>query len=412
MDSIIYRIFLHNWQRKAVALISALIVWLFVNASITDTKTLPNVPIRIVNLPPDKTIQGLLPNRLLSKRITLTLRGTKDVIQELEPGDLEVLLDVSTADSNDWVVQVTKKNLVSLNPAIDLSHHITEVFHPEFVLKLSPLVTDKIAITVLTPEGTAPAGYEFLDIWPQKLMQTVSGSQEEIDSLKAAGLELNLNLSDISKADLDALQSTSDQVHNDEINFLVPDKWKRVAISFHNNAMEEINDPDAHDLSIAFLRKSFLKIDNVIPIRVFYPIQSSETVNAKTYPLAINDLIQKKNEVTIFTMPLYVRDVSHLFLDVVREDIEIAIVAAPKSEREILHWSLEVIDPNELEDTYVAFLLTNAKDNPAIAKRQEAVLRKRFRDYVQRLTLYAAPDQLLHLESRLDQDSIKVQPIK
>lgn len=410
MDSIIYRLFIFNWQRKAVALISAIVVWLFVNASITDTKTLPNVPIRIVNLPSDKTIQGLLPNRLLSKRITLTLRGTKDIIQELEPGDLEVLLDVSTADSNDWVVQVSKKNLVSLNPSIDLAHHITEVFHPEFVLKLSPLVTDKIPITILTPTGTPPTGYEFLDIWPQKLMQTVSGSQEEIDSLKAAGLELTLHLGDISKADLDALHTPS--VHDDEISYLVPDKWKRVAIPFHNNALEEINDADTHDLSIAFLRKSFLKINNVLPIRVFYPLQSSEKINPKTYPLAINDLIQQKNEVTIFTMPLYVRDVSHLFLDVVREDIEIAIVAAPKEEREILHWSLEVIDPSSLEDTYVAFVLTNAKDQPAIAKRQEGVLRKRFRDYMQRLTLFSAPEQPLHLESRLDLNNIKVHPLK
>lgn len=107
METVIYNFFFHNWKRKALALVSAAIVWLFVNQSITEVKTISNVPIRIINLPSDKTIQGLLPNGILSKRITLTLTGTKDVIEELEPGDVEVLLDASLADQDDWIVRVT-----------------------------------------------------------------------------------------------------------------------------------------------------------------------------------------------------------------------------------------------------------------------------------------------------------------
>ena len=89
MESVIRRMFLHNWQRKLVAVLTAIVIWLFVNHSINETKTIFNVPIRIINLPPDKTIPGLLPNGMLSRRITLTLTGAKDVIEEMEPGDLE-----------------------------------------------------------------------------------------------------------------------------------------------------------------------------------------------------------------------------------------------------------------------------------------------------------------------------------
>src|ERR1700761_2105489 len=148
MESMISRFFLHNWQRKLVGLLTAIIIWLFVNHSINGTKTIANVPIRIINLPSDKTISGLLPNGMLTRRIALTVTGTMNVVEELEAGDLEVLIDASLADSDEWVVQITKKNLVSLNPSIDLRHHITQLEHTDLVIKLSRLITAKIPITI------------------------------------------------------------------------------------------------------------------------------------------------------------------------------------------------------------------------------------------------------------------------
>ena len=100
------KLLLNNWQRKLVAISTALIIWLFVNHSIISTKTIANVPIRIIKLPPDKTIIGLLPNGVLKKRMTLTLSGTRDVIEELEPGDLEVVIDASIIDRFDVTVMV------------------------------------------------------------------------------------------------------------------------------------------------------------------------------------------------------------------------------------------------------------------------------------------------------------------
>ena len=77
METILTRLFFHNWQQKLVALIAALIIWLFVNHSIIDSKTIANIPVRVVNMPSDKTILGLMPNGVLSKRISLTLSGKK-----------------------------------------------------------------------------------------------------------------------------------------------------------------------------------------------------------------------------------------------------------------------------------------------------------------------------------------------
>lgn len=393
----------NNWQRKLMAVFSAMVVWWFVNNSITETKIIPNVPIRIVNLPANKTVVGLLPNRLLSKRVTLTLTGTKDVMQELEQGDVEVLLDVSMATSDDWVVNINKKNLVSLNPSVDLLHHVTQVDHSELVLKLSPLESAKIPITISPPTGDSPKDYEFLDIWPQTLMQMVSGAEEEIQALKLEGLEVSFDLSTITKNELDAIsaQQSSQEL---EVAFPVPDSWKKVMI---NGTLEEINDPEAQNLRVDFLRKEAVPVKSHLPIRVYYPLKYSDTINATTHPLITNNLIDKKYDNFVLKMPLYVREVSSLFLETILENMEISIIAEPKEERESLLWSLEIIDPHYLEDNYVALLLEDMAES-ATKRQREILLRKRFQQYLQKLSLFAAPDRKLQLQARLGDDNITV----
>lgn len=406
MESLIAQLFLHNWQRKLVAVLTAIFIWLFVNHSISETKTISNVPVRIINLPIDKTIQGLLPNGVLSRRITLTLTGSKNIVEELEPGDLEVLLDASTADNDDWIVNVSKKNLVSLNPSIDLIQHISQVDHSEFVIKLSKLVTAKIPLTIEPPKGAAPQGYEYLDIWPQHLIQTISGPEEEIQKLKDTGLEITYDLSEISKADLDGVKNN---IRNDEVSYSIPKKWKQVTIPFRPHSAEEFNDPEAQNLHMDFLRKELIPLDRQIPVRLFFPLDDLDQLNPETVSFEINDDINKKSGLAIFIKPLFASGVSRLFIDVIRNSMEIVIIAAPPNKRKVLSWSLQFIQPRELEDIYVAFSIANATTGrglpKTISKKQEETLRKRFRDYMQHMTLYLSNNTKLHLKSTLESNN-------
>lgn len=404
-------ILIHNWQRKLVAISTALILWLFVNSSIIATKTVTNVPIRIIKLPPDKTVIGLLPNGVLNKRITLTISGTRDVVEELEPGDLEVVIDASIIDRDDWIVAIGKKNIVSLNPSLDLTHHITQVVHNEFVMKLSRIVTAKIPLTITRPIGEPPKEYEFLDVWPKQLTQTLSGPAEEIQKLKTKGLELTFDLSKISQEELDAARKEQGE-HQDEISFSIPDKWKRVLIRYRNNSYEELNDPEAENIKIDFLHRDFLAIDRKIPIRVFYPLEFSDTINPETYRLVSGAKVEKYNAITVFTFPLYIKDVSHLFLDVIRDNLEIVLVAAPKSEREVLEWSAEIIGPNELEELFIAHAMSQRSKKTGgyvpLSKAAEEMLRKRFKKYLDRVVLWVTPNQKLSLETVLENREISV----
>lgn len=413
MEQIVYRFFLQNWPRKAISILAALLIWFFVNHSISDTKTIPGVPIRIVNLPADKTIDGLLPNGILRKRIALTLTGSKDIIHELEPGDLEVLIDASNIDREDWVLQINKKNLVSLNPAIDLGHHLTSVTHNEYILRFSKLVTCKIPITILTPAGDAPLGYEYLDIWPQKLLQTMSGPEEELQHLKLKGFELSFDLNDITQADLDAITESPFNVQEDELSFLIPLNWKEIPIPFHNNALEEINDPDAQNLRIDFLRKEYLPIKMAIPIQIFYPLKTIDSLNPDNLHILKGQNIEQKNGITIFTKPLYVYEVSRLFLEIVKENLQIVVVAAPNNESENLLWTLEIINPKQLEDTYVAYMkekipFQNFISSAQMQKSYELMLRNRFKFYMHKIALFTAPNEPLILDAYIENNQIKI----
>ena len=83
MRSLLHKIFIENWPRKLVSAVLAFIIWGLVNHSITSTKTVHNVPIKIINLPTGKTIKGLQDNDFLNKKITLTLTGNKNVLEDI-----------------------------------------------------------------------------------------------------------------------------------------------------------------------------------------------------------------------------------------------------------------------------------------------------------------------------------------
>jgi hypothetical protein len=409
METLVH-FFLYQWQRKLVAAGIAISIWIFVSHSIIATKTIPSVPIRIINVPPDRTIHGLMPNGFLVKRMTLTLTGTKDVVEQIEPGDLEILLDVSSL-THEGLFQITKKNLVSLNPNINLLRHITSVMHPEFILKMSLLLTEKIPVLIHYPVGAPPEGYDFLDVWPMKLTQTVSGPQELVLNLKNKGLEITFNLNEITKEELDAIKSPPNELYDDEISFPLPEAWKKVIVPLAVNLTEPLNDPEARNLHINFLRKEYIPVKGqMTPLNVFYPLKYSSLINPRTHALAPNAFVQYEHHIPVLKLPFFAYNVSKLFLDIVKGSLQIDIVAAPKLERETLEWGIDFVNHLHLEDTYVAFLLSATKNHSGTKPTErEEHFRERFRAYMQNFMLYLPNHQPLELNSSLEENQIIIQ---
>ncbi len=401
-------VFLANWPRKLVALLAAIVVYALVNNSITTTRTIANVPVRIVDLPPDKTVEGLLPSGILSQRVTLTLTGSKRILEELEPGDLEVLIDASNKGEQ-WIAQIGRKNLIGLNREIDLLPNITRIQHSELILQLARLITVKIPVTIAAPYGEPPNGYQFLDIWPRRLYHTISGPEGQVEELQMTGLQLQFDLGKITRQELDELQVEGPEWLEDEVSFSIPARWKRVAIPFHANALEEVNDPDASDLQIDFLRQELLPLRQKLPIRVFFPPRYRASLNANTHHLKSNDLVSERSGGAVLNLELSARSTSREFLDAVRDQLELTIIAVPEDISKTLRWTIQVVDVNALEAHYVRQLMARVaqEDNEDRSDSDRAnALRQRFRDYLREMEIVTMDDQRLNLRATLDGSEI------
>src|SRR5262249_32729589 len=144
--------------------------------------------------------------------------------------------------------------------------------------------------------------------------------------------------------------------------FQVPDSWKRVQIPFLHDMKQEINSPEAKNIHIDFLRKDLLPLDREVLIRVFYPLPTLNQFSPESHPLMPGEGVIKKEGVFAITQPLFVDEVSRLFLDVVRDYIEVVIIAAQKEPHEPLQVSVNFIDPRSLEEVYLQSLLSTNKE--------------------------------------------------
>ena len=406
MISFLRRFFLDHWHRKLISVLLALIVWFVIHRSLTVSTTLPGIPVRVTHLPPGKTIEGMLGNGLLETKINLHVNGHKESLEELSAKNLEVVIDASN-QPDQWIAGISKKNLFCSNETIDLDKVIVRVTPQEMIIKQSKLITEKVPILVMQPLGEAPKGYQCLDAWPYQLFITLTGPEEVVKKLKMRGLKLNLNLSDISQADLDAIQMSGQA---DEISFPVPDSWKKILVPQISDTPLEIDDPQAKSLRIDFSRQDFLPIGASLPITIFFPAKFSHTLNPETYTLAQSDFIIKKNGIKMIAPTLYAQGVSRLFLDTVKDMVQVVVIAAPQSERETLLWSAQFLYPHELENRYVAKVLASTPEEAVGIQplMREEYLRNRFRHYMNRFRFYTADKEKLNLKITLQGNTISV----
>ena len=395
MRDILYKIFVKNWPRKLISVILAFIIWGLVNHSITTTKTVHNVPIKIINIPPGKSVKGLGDDNFLKKTITLTLSGNKNVLDDISGSDLEVVMD-ATGKGDQWIVSITPKDLVCLNPDVDVQKSINKINHPSLVIKLIKLTSQKVSILVMKPIGESPKNYEYLDIYPYQLCTTIKGPYEEVEKIKKKGINLTFNLNNIKNEDLQKLPSKGD-----ELSFVIPDSWKKLLIPRISSKAILIDDPNAKNLRINFARKDLLKIKEKIPVALFFSEQNSK-INPKNCIIEKNDLVREKNGIKVMRKHLFAKGVSREFLDLVEERIQIIII--PSSQNEFL-WHAQFIYPHELEDKYVAKITS---EKPKSHYLREEYLRNRFRNYMNRFRLYTKDGEKLRLNIKLEGKNVKI----
>ena len=397
-----------NWLQKLVSLGFAIIIWALANQSITVTRTFHNIPVRVIDLTPEQTVIGLQANGLLKKKVAMMITGNKSVIEKLRPTNLEIVISAK-GRTESWIETINPYNLVCLDSDIHLRKNIKSVTSEDIFIRLTQFVTEDISVTITKPIGRAPKGYEYLDVWPKYLVQKVSGPKEYVSSLKDHGLELTFNLNKVSFEELD--RSRLAQGNLDEVVSPVPEDWKKVFIAFDNSYVE-LNDPQADFLRLLFLKQEFIPLNINLPVLLFFPVENSQFVNPQNYYLEQNAPLVLNHGIYQMDLPLYVKDVSHLFLDVVKNNMALTIIMEPpiKSQKEhFIHWAVEFLDEKTLEDTFVQAVIAQDRETNKHMILDEAGIRHRFREYLRKLTLFDQDGEPLALTARTSGNKVIIQ---
>jgi hypothetical protein len=406
-----HELFFRNVIRKLIALLLAIAIWYLVDSTLTTTKTFHNIPIKIVNLPEGKTVEGLQPNGILSKRVSLILSGRRSFLDRLTPSDFEVVIDAGNQSQDEWIATISKRNLVPFSQEFNLQSEISKVSHKNFIIKLVNLSHEKIPIFITQPIGEPPKGYEYLDVWPYQLTLSVSGPESTISKLKARGVKLTFNLNDISKSELENLPSNHQLQSQDVVSFFVPKDWKQILLPALSDTPITIDDPDAKFLRIDFIRSELIPIGNAIPVSIFYPSRLLESPSIINYRFNPSPILVIKNQVPLLNLPLYAKGVSDLFVQVVKDNMEIVLTFPQKLDSKFLDWSVLFINPKMLEDRYVSLLMSDISDEEIRELQPEIrqkYLRNRFRNYMNRFQLFYGNEKQLELSAELKNNQINL----
>lgn len=395
----IKRMFLNHWQRKTTSLGLAVLVWVVVDQSQTSTRTIASVPVRFINIPPGKAVEGLEEGGILSRRISLTLVGKSRVLDEISSSDLEVVIDA--ADKPDiWTASISKQNLVSLHPEVDIRSGIQKIYYPSLEIQMTRMITEQIPVAVAAPVGESPPGYELVEVWPGQLEQTISGPEEVVSRLRSRGLQLMVDLDRISVEELEREPSQSEH----EVVFPLPRDWKQLKVPSLSSEPLSLNDPAAEGLSLIFTKSAHLLLDAEIPALLYFPLENARRYNPRTVRIASQGALSTKDGVALVKGPFLIFGVSRAFLEVVSERLQLEVVVDPAPSGR-LPLQLSLADPKALEEKYVTLL-----SNQESSREEEEALRSRFRSYARRMKLFRVGSPIpLSLLAKLEEGEVRIE---
>jgi hypothetical protein len=174
----------------------------------------------------------------------------------------------------------------------------------------------------------------------------------------------------------------------------------------------ELDETPGKALRIDFLCYHLIPLDSPIFVSLFYPPEYQSIYNPITLNIKPNKLIREEHGIFTINTPLYAKGSDRLFTQIIKNRVQITIVAAPPSQRTFLEWGLQFINPTQLEDQYVSTLMSDSSDeNIRIMKPsiREEYLRNRFRSYMNRFRLFTAEDKKFELNAKIEENSVEIE---
>ena len=325
-----------------------------------------------------------------------------------------MLIDLKNNKNENFKIFITKNNVLSKNPNLNLGRAIKKIKTQEINIHLSKFVMEKVPLVMTEPIGESPKGFQFLHIKPYNLYVTVNGPEEVINQLKTqGGLKLSFNLNEILDTDLEAIESSMQpNIKKDVISYYIPTAWKKVNIPEISSSPIEIDDPEAKKLRMEFLKSTHLPITFPIPVILFFPSTTSEKLNSNTVSIANNDFVKKINNIDLIDTPLYAEGVSELFLDILKDKLFIMIYVTEKNQ---LDWNIQAALSLEMQKDFTKRVLAEKplQEHSLISlNASKQFLKMRFRKYMNGCRLWESPTEKLTLKITLKNNKIHIIPEK
>jgi len=222
---------INNWQYRFLALGLAFLAWYLVSGR-EKVEIWVDVPLEIVNLPPDYLItKGML------NKIQVRIRGTKALLERVEEKKVSYTLDLSDVRKGSNVLVLSPKNLTFPRPL-----EVVEVIPSRLELVIDELVIKEVPVIVKW-ESKVSRYFEPTSVQAQPETITIKGPStllENIKDIKTKLIEIKElepeSLTWAEKIGLDLLPEVEAEVGEVQVEFRFAPKirelWVRRPIEF------------------------------------------------------------------------------------------------------------------------------------------------------------------------------------
>ncbi len=168
------KIFLEDWLMKLVALVITLALWLGVSGlRATTTTRLRNITLNL-QIPNEVEITNAA-----VQDVDIVVSGDRDRIEQLNPRDLVVSIDLSDVPNGEKLIELTPENV---NVRLPTGIKLDEIQPNKIAVKLEPVEERDIPVQAET-EGSVPEGFEIYNVTPVPSKIRVRGPASFVKSL-------------------------------------------------------------------------------------------------------------------------------------------------------------------------------------------------------------------------------------
>lgn len=383
-----------HWQRKFFALFVALCIWLATRESLMTTRTFLDVPVRVINISPEWTINNLSQDGLMPSTAGLVLHGKKVGLNQMLENRLEVVVDAS-GHTGPWVEKINANHLRS-TARIDVSQTIKKVSVGEISIPLCAAVHDKVPLIYQTKGSIEDGNFQMIDYFPKSDQQSVFGPEETIVELKKQRLQGEIDLA---------------QVDCQQLN------WQQKR-SRENLQYEEITYPYIHPISCSPVlppnqsptippqslqkipRLYFLSAQNQV-LRGDLPLfiqGGSKTIDTDTIEEFLGGKVVQRGAKWRYLGDLEIRGVSGVFANLLFDQSAIQLTCRSEDNKNAPKWTWHLNRTQTLADRYVTKM---RQENTDSSDLPEYVLRRRFWYFTKKMVLLTkSPVQSIILSDR------------